>query len=255
MIAVEIPGAAPSLFSRLDPRVRILLAASLVVAVASAPARAAALPVVGLVLLLSIISRLPARRAGRTVLAVLPFAGMVALSLPWLVAGTPLLSLDVGPWPLTMTAEGLASAGEVLARAVLAAITLAALVASTPFEQLAEGLRGLGLPPALVLTLCSLHRYTPVLIQESGRMIRAARARGGQRGVTLSVMGSLIASLLIRSIDRADRVHRAMVSRGFDGTVPTEEGPSHLERRDVVWLLGGTSVIAVSVLFALVAKV
>jgi len=39
------------------------------------------------------------------------------------------------------------------------------------------------------------------------------------RPLRLRVYGSLVGHLLLRSMDRADRVHRAMVARGFDGEI------------------------------------
>ena len=54
----------------------------------------------------------------------------------------------------------------------------------------------------------------------------------------------MLGVLLHRSLDRAERIHRAMLARGFDGTIPT------LER--LGWRLGDTLLLA-SVMLACVA--
>jgi len=51
-------------------------------------------------------------------------------------------------------------------------------------------------------------------------MLRAVEVRSaGTRHLGLATYGTLLGHLLLRSIDRAQRIYRAMVSRGFDGAV------------------------------------
>jgi cobalt/nickel transport system permease protein len=48
-------------------------------------------------------------------------------------------------------------------------------------------------------------------------MVTAREARGGRGSPTLAVYGSLAGHLLLRAFERAERIHRAMRARGFDG--------------------------------------
>jgi cobalt/nickel transport system permease protein len=66
--------------------------------------------------------------------------------------------------------------------------------------------------------LLLLYRYLFVLMEEGARMLRAhaLRSAGGGR-VPLRVFGSLAGQLLVRALDRAQRLHVAMLCRGFDG--------------------------------------
>ncbi len=236
-------------FARLDSRVKIVLVFGLVVGLVSMPLPniASGAPLAIAVFALALLARLSIGDVGRALLAVLPFAGLAALSLPFAVPGDALWSLQLGPVNLQISEEGLIWATAIVVRSMLAAVALAALTASTPFERLAEGLAGLGLPPATVMTLCSLHRYIPVVGQEAFRLVRAARARGGKHGGGIGGAGALIAALLLRSLDRADRVHRAMIARGFDGSgVKTKT--ARLRRHDLAWLTGGTLTIATTLL-------
>jgi cobalt/nickel transport system permease protein len=51
-------------------------------------------------------------------------------------------------------------------------------------------------------------------------MMRGVELRScGTRSLHLRVYGSLLGHLLLRSMDRAERVYRAMVARGFDGEI------------------------------------
>jgi cobalt/nickel transport system permease protein len=59
-----------------------------------------------------------------------------------------------------------------------------------------------------------------VVADEGARMVLAVRTRStGSRALSLRVAGSLLGHLLLRSLDRAQRIHRAMLARGFDGEV------------------------------------
>jgi cobalt/nickel transport system permease protein len=76
------------------------------------------------------------------------------------------------------------------------------------------------LPKVFVIQLLFLYRYLFVLLEESLRMIRARDARSfGSRGKEIKTFIRLISVLLIRSIERAERIFRAMLARGFRGEI------------------------------------
>jgi cobalt/nickel transport system permease protein len=60
-----------------------------------------------------------------------------------------------------------------------------------------------------------------VLAEELTRMATARRARTfNRRGtLSLSLAGGLIGLLFLRAFERAERVHGAMVARGWQGTL------------------------------------
>jgi cobalt/nickel transport system permease protein len=71
-----------------------------------------------------------------------------------------------------------------------------------------------------VIQLLFLYRYLFVLLEESLRMIRAREARSfGKKGKEMKTFVRLISVLLIRSVERAERIYQAMVSRGFRGEI------------------------------------
>lgn len=87
--------------------------------------------------------------------------------------------------------------------------------------ELIRVLRRWHFPPALIAILSSLLRYIVVLWEEHERLLRAQQSRAGG---TPAGWASWIAAvqrlglLFLRGIDRAERTHRAMVARGWDGT-------------------------------------
>jgi len=105
-------------------------------------------------------------------------------------------------------------------RAVLSFLAGLWLVNTTRFEQILVAAGRLGFPALLVALLAFMYRYCYVLMDELGRMRTAQRARTfGRRSRWQEWREStlLIGSLLIRAMNRAERIHGAMCARGFQG--------------------------------------
>jgi len=99
------------------------------------------------------------------------------------------------------------------------------LTLSTPFENILKALENLGLPKVFVASLGMTFRYLSLISSEAEKMKRAVLCRGfeGKSLLQIKIIGNLIASLLLRSFERGERVYKAMVSRGFEGTFPASE--------------------------------
>ncbi len=112
----------------------------------------------------------------------------------------------------------------------LAIVAMLLLAGVTSFQAIFGALRKIGLPAVLVATLGFMERYRYVLADELDRMATARRAQTFQRQRTfsLSLAGGLIGLLFLRAFERAERVHGAMVARGWQGTLRSldEERPS-----------------------------
>jgi cobalt/nickel transport system permease protein len=107
----------------------------------------------------------------------------------------------------------------------LALVAMFVLAGVTPLHKLLAGLRKAGVPLLLVATLQFMDRYRHILVDELDRMARARRARTFARRPSLSVnlRSGLIGMLLLRTFERAERVHGAMVARGWRGALPSLE--------------------------------
>lgn len=103
----------------------------------------------------------------------------------------------------------------------LAFLMMLLLACVTPLRTLLRALRQLGVPLVLVATLQFMERYLHVLFDELDRMMAARRARSFHRWGFLSwqLLTSMVAMLLLRTFERSERVHAAMIARGWDGTL------------------------------------
>lgn len=112
-------------------------------------------------------------------------------------------------------------AASILIKNGLALASMLVLAGTTPFPRLLMAMRKLGVPPVLVATLQFMDRYRYVLLDELERMVTARRARTFRRGNVLSwsLLGGLIGMLFLRSFERAERVHDAMIARGWSGVI------------------------------------
>jgi cobalt/nickel transport system permease protein len=111
---------------------------------------------------------------------------------------------------------GVVSLFTILFRAYLCIIALLILVGTTPFAQLAAQMRRLKLPDIFVTVFEMIYRYIGVLVQEAHSMNLAYALRSnGRKAIEFRHIGSFLGQLLLRSIDRAERVYAAMKCRGY----------------------------------------
>jgi cobalt/nickel transport system permease protein len=200
-----------------DPRWKLaalVLATACVAALHSWPATLLALT---LALGLAGLARLPpawlAARLGTVGLVLVPFA----VSLPFLV-GSPEPLLAWG-W-LHVSAEGVAAAAALCARALAVVTLMLVLVTTAPPDATLKAAHALRVPGLLVQLLLLTYRYIDVVTAELVQMRVAVRTRGYRNRPTwhsYRTIGNVTGTLLVRGVERADRVGQAMRCRGFDG--------------------------------------
>jgi cobalt/nickel transport system permease protein len=119
-----------------------------------------------------------------------------------------------------------AVAATILAKNSLAFVAMLTLVNVTPFRKVLAAMGRLGVPTVLVATLQFMYRYLHVLGDELDRMIKARRSRTFRRSGRLDwgLLTGLIGILFLRAFERGERVHAAMLARGWDGTIRTLDG-------------------------------
>lgn len=126
----------------------------------------------------------------------------------------------------------------------LTVIATKLLIATTGMDKLAASLRMLRVPKIFVLQVLLTYRYISVLVEEVFRMQRAYSLRApGQRGIHRSVWGSFGGQLILRTLERAQRVYQAMNLRGFKGeyNIGTSK---RIGLGDVLYLAGWSSFFA-----------
>lgn len=153
--------------------------------------------------------------------------------------------------PARVSIDGVAFLLNASARSWTAAICLLSLTESTPFNRILEGLGRLRLPTSFVTTTAFAHRYAFTLSNDVRRMKTAMESRMyGERWLwRAGAIGGLIGTLFLRSLERAERVHQAAVSRGFDGSFHGQ-AREKLRMPDTLFLAVSLAVSAMSRLAA-----
>ncbi len=175
---------------------------------------------------------LPVRYLVSKILLVIPFVLVVGIF-------NPLLDREIvaiaGPVQIS---GGWISFFSIVLRSLLTVASALILVSLTGFPALCRGLAQLGLPKVFVAQLLFLYRYLFVLAEEAARLklARDQRCFGG-KGTGLASFGTMIGHLLLRSWERAERVYRSMLSRGFAGEFHCPSGSS-FGVGDTLFLLG-----------------
>ncbi len=96
------------------------------------------------------------------------------------------------------------------------------LIHVLPFRELLMVLRRWRCPVVFVAMLGFMYRYVFILWDELRRLRNARDARefgGGSRIRQWAMGAQMIGLLLLRAMERAERTHRAMLARGWDGSV------------------------------------
>jgi cobalt/nickel transport system permease protein len=126
----------------------------------------------------------------------------------------------------------------IVIRGILTILGAQLLIATTGMTQIALALRSLKVPKIFVMQLLFTYRYIFIFVEEIGRTTRAYSLRSYKsNGVKFSEWGSLVGGLLIRTIDRAERIYQAMNARGFTGEYYIGK-ENKLKTQDVIYFLG-----------------
>jgi len=205
-----------SFLHRIDPRLRIVVAALFSCSVAVFHAFAALLAACLAALLLLVASRLDLREIGRRLAVVLGFLLLLWCLLPLTYEGD--IMGQVGP--LAFYRPGVLLATQITLKSLAIIGVFTALVATIPINTLGQSLARLHFPAKLVYLLLMCYRYIFVIEQEYHRLVAAMKIRGFQPRTNLHTYRSyayLVGMLFVRAARRAERVHQAMRCRGFNG--------------------------------------
>ncbi len=213
---LETLAGGTTAIHRLDPRIKVLTAAIFMICVVSFDKYviSAMLPFGLFLVVIMGLANIPAGYLGRKLLLVSPFAIMVGIFNPFLDQ-QPLLQL--GTFIIT---GGWISFLSILLRFTLTVSAVLILIATTGFNAICAAMVKMGMPKIFAVQLLILYRYIFVLIDEGLCMHRARTLRSFQRrAMGLKTFAHLVGQLLLRTLDRAQRIHLAMLCRGFDGTI------------------------------------
>ncbi|MFO8007704.1 MAG: cobalt ECF transporter T component CbiQ [Candidatus Brocadiia bacterium] len=207
---------------RWDARAKLVCLGLLLLAVVLSGSYPVALAGLGAALLLAALSRIPPAFLFVHLRWVLLFCAFLLVVVPLRSAPAPDALVSAGP--VAFSRGGLAEAGLVAVRATGAVLLILVMMGTSRFDVTLKALRRLHVPQVAVQILAFSYRYVFVLLDELGRMLSAARARGSAGASwarRLHNTGSMVGMLFVRSFERTDRVYHAMLARGYTGEVRT----------------------------------
>lgn len=223
---------------RLDPRAKLVTTLVFITTVVSFGKYEIAqlIPFLIYPVVLCAVGNVPPGYLLKKILLVSPFAVMIGIFNP-LLDRTVLFSLGGIEF-----SGGWVSFASILVRFVLTVGAALTLIAVTGFNAVCMALERLGTPAVFVVQLMFLHRYMFVLVDEASRMVRAKSVRSfGNSGSGIKTYGSLAGHLLLRTMNRAQRIHLAMCSRGFDGHIRITK-PLKIRPMEIVFVFGWSSL-------------
>jgi len=100
-------------------------------------------------------------------------------------------------------------------------VILIVYISTVSATEIGQALSKLKFNSKLTMFILFTYRYLGVIFLEFKRLQSAAKVRGFRAGTnvhTYKTYAYLIGCLIVRSWERAERVHQAMLCRGFNGS-------------------------------------
>jgi cobalt/nickel transport system permease protein len=235
---LDLLARQKSFIHQLDPRAKILTTLAFIASVISFGKYSVTglIPFVIYPLSLMALGNMPPGYLLKKILIAAPFAFFVGIFNPVFDQEIMVRIGYVG------ISGGWISFASIMIRFFLTVSAALILIASTGFDEVCLALRKMRVPAILSTQLLFLYRYLFVLIDEASRMARARAMRSfNGRGMGMKVFSYLIGQLLLRTIDRARRIHLGMLCRGFDGELRLVRS-FRLNGRDVAFFLGWSTL-------------
>ena len=167
-------------------------------------------------------SRVPPTYLVKRMVVEVPFV-LFAVLVPFVAQGPTTEVLGV-----SLSVPGLEAAAGLLVKATLGVLAALTLASTTEPDDLLRGLQRLRLPDLLVQITGFMIRYLDVVTGELTRMTTAMRSRGcdPRSPRHWPVLARSLGALFIRSYERGERVHLAMLARGYTGSLPDTRTPA-----------------------------
>ena len=232
-----------SILMHLDPRLKIVVVFffSIIVAILNRIPVLLCAWILGI--LMVVIAKVPLKELIKRLTPVNLLIGFLWLFLPFTFPGKPIIYLGTLP----VTHEGVLYATKITIKSNAIMLMMIGLVATTSIFTLGHAMHELRVPKKIVHLFFFTYRYIHVMQREYNRLINSIKIRGFKAKTNLHTYRTLaymIGMILVRSFDRAQRVHNAMLCRGFKGSLYSLKTFS-IKKRDIVSLILATAVIIV----------
>ncbi len=187
------------------------------------------------------------------------------ISLPFVLSAIPLLFIghdprtplfSIGTLSVSISEPGLIRFFTIVIKSWISILAAILLTSTTKFDEILSAFRQVGIPKLFVAIISLMWRYLALMVGDAQSLMRARDSRSGtsrmnsKTGGTLawraSVTGKMAGNLLLRSIERSDRVYAAMLSRGYNGDVHKEQNHSISKRECLV--ISTSSLLSILIL-------
>lgn len=231
--ALEELSEKKTIIHKINPTVKILttLVFLFVTVSFSKYEISAMLPMIFYPIIVGSVGEVPVKELMKRTLITMPLVIGIVILNPFFDT-TPRVSL----FTLNITA-GWISFVSILIRGFLAIMAAQLLIATTGIINISRGLKRLRVPNIFIIQLIFTYRYISLFIEEIGRTTRAYSFRSYKgKGISFNHWGSLVGGLLLRTLDRAERIHKAMLARGFQGEYSVGK-ELKIEKKDLIYLI------------------
>ena len=205
-----------SIIHQLDPRIRVGFTFLYAFVIALSYRFTVLIAALVLSAMLGLIAQISIKEVSKRLLAVNTLIFLLWLILPFTFHGEILARIG----SLSIYRPGVILAAQITLKSNAILLAFIALMATMPFATLGHALHRLRVPEKMVHLLLMTYRYIFVIEHEFQRLLRAAKIRGFRPGTnvnTYRTFAYVIGMLFVRSAARAERVHQAMLCRGFRG--------------------------------------
>ena len=210
-----------SLFSQASPWTKFILLILIVLVITLTGNLLILATLYALILLCCIAAGLPMRKIlawyAMPVIFVLSLVGILA----WTEPGIPLFSLPLGVFDLTLTDQGIILVVTLLIKALISVTFSLFFLMTTKYAHFSAMVSRI-FPSPLDQVFLLAYRFLFLTLAMAASLLKAVRSRGGGIIRSIWVQGRLFASIFalvfLRSFERAERVEKAMVARGYNGS-------------------------------------
>jgi len=238
---LELLANGDTAVHRLDPRAKVLVTAAFTIAVVSF-GKYDLTPIFPFFIFPAFMvacSNLPLRLIARKIMLICPFVLIIGVFNP-LIDRNVIANLgSVG------ISAGWISFAAIIVKSILTVGSALILLGVTGFTAVCEALEKMWVPQVFAMQLLFLYRYIFVLAEEVNRASSARELRSfGKKGLGIASYGSMVGHLLLRTWQRAERIHAAMLARGFRGEFHGHRS-SRFGRNEILFTLVWTVIFIV----------
>jgi cobalt/nickel transport system permease protein len=207
-------------FSRVSPWTKFFMLILIVLMITLTRSLVILATLYALILLIYWLAGLPVKKLFQWYTMPVVFVITLVGILAWTEPGTVVLTFPLPVIPLTLTDNGILLIVTLLLKALISFSFSLFFLMTTRYDYFSGMIYRL-FPEPLDQIFLMAYRFLFLTLAMTGSMFKAVWSRGGGLIHSIQVQGKIFAEVaglvFIRSFERAERVHKAMIARGYHG--------------------------------------